>query len=234
MNQLYWAANHLSTKFYSNKKRKLTQPNSTGPENDDEESLPFPFPIKFPNIGGGNTITTSTNHIYFNDDITYESAFALNKELRHLENKLRHDAINYGTSVDNVPIYLHITTNGGSIYAAFSIIDCIQGLRVPVYTVCDGFVASAGTLISVSGKKRFIQPNAYMLLHQLSSSVWGKMAEIEDEFDNLKKLMEHLVTHYVKRTKINRKTLEKLLKKDVIWNVEECIKQGVVDEIYKQ
>jgi ATP-dependent protease ClpP protease subunit len=60
------------------------------------------------------------------------------------------------------------------------------------------------------------------------------MAEIEDEFDNLKKLMEHLVTHYVKRTKINRKTLEKLLKKDVIWNVEECIKQGVVDEIYKQ
>jgi ATP-dependent Clp protease protease subunit len=231
MNQLYWAASKISSNFSSNKRRKLTQPT---PENDDEEGLPFPFPIKFPNIGGTSTITTSTNHIYFNDDITDESAFSLNKELRHLENKLRHDAINYGTAEDHVPIYLHLTTNGGSIYAAFSIIDCIQGLRIPVYTVCDGFVASAGTLISVSGKKRYIQPNAYMLLHQLSSSVWGKMAEIEDEFDNLKKLMDHLITHYSQRTKLNRKALEKLLKKDVIWDANECIKCGVIDEIYKQ
>ena len=233
MNQLYWAASKLGSNFYSNKKRKLTQPQKPDNDDEDESGLPFPFPIKFPNIGGTSTITTSTNHIYFNDDITDESAFALNKELRHLENKLRHDSINYGTELENVPIYLHITTNGGSIYAAFSIIDCIQGLRVPVYTVCDGFVASAGTLISVSGKKRFIQPNAYMLLHQLSSSVWGKMAEIEDEYGNLKKLMEHLITHYTKRTKITRKELEKLLKKDIIWDVKECIKYGVVDEIYK-
>jgi ATP-dependent Clp protease protease subunit len=222
----------------SNKRRKIATPSHGPPpppsqEEDDDDGMPFPFPFKLPQLGGGGTLYTNANHIYFNNDIDDDTAFALNKELRSLENKLLHSALNFNVNAESVPIYLHITTNGGSIYSAFSIIDCMNGLRVPVYTVCDGFVASAGTLISISGKKRFIQPNAYMLLHQLSSGVWGKMAEIEDEFENLKKLMDHLIKHYVENTKITAKTLEKQLKHDVTWNVEECLKRGIIDAVYK-
>jgi ATP-dependent Clp protease protease subunit len=220
----------------SNKRRKVSKPVLVPPppgnDDDDDEGMPFPFPFKLPALGGGGTLYTSANHVYFNNDIDDDTAFALNKELRSVENKLLHASLTYGMPSESVPIYLHITTNGGSIHSAFSIIDCMNGLRVPVYTVCDGFVASAGTLISISGKKRFIQPNAYMLLHQLSSGVWGKMAEIDDEYDNLKKLMEHLTKHYVQHTKITAKTLEKQLKHDVTWNVNECISRGIVDEVY--
>jgi ATP-dependent Clp endopeptidase proteolytic subunit ClpP len=228
MDPVYWM---------SNKKRKFSKRSNTAasppPSNDDDDDgIPFPFPFKLPNLGGSGTLYTNANHIYFNNDINDENAFALNKELRTLENKLLHSAINFGVKPDALPIYLHITTLGGSIHAAFSIIDCMNGLKVPVYTVCDGLVASAGTIISIAGKKRYMQPNGYLLIHQLSSGVWGKMAEIEDEFDNLKKLMEHVIKHYVENTKLTKKTLEKQLKHDITWNPDECIQRGIIDEIY--
>jgi ATP-dependent protease ClpP protease subunit len=135
--------------------------------------------------------------------------------------------------VEKQPIYLHLTTDGGLIYSAFSVIDCIKSLSVPVYTVIDGFVASAGTLISLAGEKRFMCENAYLLIHELRGGVWGKMSEVDEEHMNLKKIMEHLKKIYLDNTKIKKKDLDGILKKDLIWDVNECIEKGLVDEIYK-
>jgi len=189
----------------------------------------MPFPIMFPKSNTTNVHSTH-NRIYFNDDVTHDSMSALNRELRLMDDKMSVFSVTF--QIDPPPIYLYITTNGGEIYAAMSAIDCIQQLRCPVYTVVDGFVASAGTLISLAGKKRFIQPNAYMLIHELRSGLWGKMSDITEEFDNLKKLMDHLIRFYIEHSKITEKQLEKLLKKDSIWNANECLQKGIVDEIY--
>lgn len=189
------------------------------------------LPMILPKLGFGSsaTVYSQQNHVYFNDDITNETAFALNKELRQVEAKMKVLALAQGLSPG--PIYLHLTTDGGSIHAAFTIVDCIQSLSVPVYSVVDGFVASAGTLVSLAAEKRFIRPNAYMLIHELRSGVWGKMSTIEEEVENLKKIMDHLMKYYMDRTKLTKKQLEKLLSKDVIWNADECIAKSVADEI---
>lgn len=171
------------------------------------------------------------NHIYFNNDITPDTAFELNKELRGVEMKIKN--VSTTLNIKSEPIYLHLTTDGGFIYSALSIIDCIESLSLPVYTVIDGFVASAGTLISLAGEKRFMCKNAYMLIHELRSGVWGKMTEIDEEYSNLKKLMNHLIKIYTKKTNITKKELEGILKKDIIWNIKECIQNGLVDEEYK-
>jgi len=189
----------------------------------------MPFPIMFPKSNATNVHSTH-NRIYFNDDVTHDSMSSLNRELRLMDDKMSVLSVTF--QIDPPPIYLYITTNGGEIYAAMSAIDCIQQLRCPVYTVVDGFVASAGTLLSLAGKKRFIQPNAYMLIHELRSGMWGKMSDITDEFDNLKKLMDHLIQFYTEHSKITEKQLAKLLKKDSIWNATECLQKGIVDEIY--
>lgn len=173
-----------------------------------------------------NTISTFSNHIYFNDDINNNSAFKLNNELRLMESKLK------SLNIDNIPIYLHLTTNGGIIHSAFSIIDCMTSISLPIYTVIEGFVASAGTLISVCGEKRYIGKNAYVLIHELRSGVWGKMSEIEEEMTNIKKIQEHLINIYLEKTKIKRKKLNRILKKDIEWNADEALEFGIVDEIY--
>lgn len=211
--------------WLSHKKRKRVA--SKG--DDDDEQTGSPFSFEFPKLNSTN-IHTLNNRIYFNDDISTDSITALNKELRTMDEKMMVVANTF--RIDPIPIYLHLTTNGGDIYSAFSAIDCIKQLNSPVYTVVDGFVASAGTLISVAGKKRYIQPNAYMLLHELRSGFWGKMSEMTEEMENLKKLMTHLIDYYSEHIPISKKSLEKLLTKDSIWNAKECLSKGVVTEIY--
>jgi len=50
------------------------------------------------------------------------------------------------------PIYLHINSYGGGVFAAFAAVDFIQQCPLPVYTIVEGATASAGTIMSVVGE----------------------------------------------------------------------------------
>ena len=214
----------------SNKRQRVINDDSDDTsDSSDNTSIKVPFLFQ---KSSNSYLTTNFNHIYFNNDITTDSAFELNKELRSVETKIKTLSVSLG--IDKQAIYLHLTTDGGLIYSAFSVIDCIKSLSVPVYTVIDGFVASAGTLISLAGEKRFMCENAYLLIHELRGGVWGKMSEVDEEHMNLKKIMEHLKRIYLENSKIKKKDLDGILKKDLIWDVNECIEKGLVDGIYKK
>ena len=137
-------------------------------------------------------------------------------------------------NIDPIPIYLHINSYGGSVFAGFAAIDMIISCKVPVYTIIEGCAASAATMMSIVGAKRFIRPNSYMLVHQLSSGCWGKMNEIEDEYENLKELMKNIKSIYEKYAKIPKKDLTDVLKHDLWWNPEKCMSYGLVDELWKK
>ena len=222
---MYWKYH----KSVSNKRQRVANDDSDeGSESSDNTSIKLPFLFQ---KSSNSYLTTNFNHIYFNNDITNDSAFELNKELRSVDTKIK--TLSASLGVEKQPIYLHLTTDGGLIYSAFSVIDCIKSLSVPVYTVIDGFVASAGTLIVLAGKKRFMCENAYMLIHELRGGIWGKMTEIEEEYINLKKIMKHLINIYVENTNLTKSELKEILKKDLIWNINECITNGLIHEQYK-
>ena len=171
------------------------------------------------------------NHIYFYSEVDRNSIFDLIMLIKEVEEENRITAIKL--NMDVVPIYLHINSNGGHVYEALNAIDAINTCKMPVYTIVEGATASAGTLISVAGKKRFICPNAYMLIHQLSSSYWGgKMSEIEDEYKNLQELMDKIREIYKKHTKIPKKELTELLKHDLYLNSEKSLNYGLADELW--
>ena len=70
----------------------------------------------------------------------------------------------------------------------------------------------------------------------MSSGFWGKMEEIKDEFLNLKKLSKNLKKIYKEHTKLNNKStseikLSEILKRDIWWDSEECLRYGLVDKI---
>lgn len=171
------------------------------------------------------------NHIYFYSEVDRDSILDLILLIKETEEENRITAIQL--NLEEIPIYLHINSNGGYVYEALNAIDAINACKVPVYTIVEGATASAGTLMSVAGKKRYICPNAYMLIHQLSSSYWGgKMSEIEDEYQNLQELMEKIQEIYKKHTKIPKKELTELLKHDLYLNSEKSLKYGLVDELW--
>lgn len=178
-----------------------------------------------------NNIYINYNHIYFTGDITKKTAFNLCKNIRLLESELKIEEVEKNIKNE---MFLHITTDGGCILSAFSIIDCMESSRIPVNTVIDGSVSSAGTLISIHGKKRFVCKNSYVLIHELRSGCWGKLAYIDDNYKNCIKIQEHINRFYLTKTKINKKMLKDLLIKDLQFNAEECINMGIADIIYER
>ena len=173
-------------------------------------------------------LTRENNHIYFHAEVDRGSIFEMIEYLRKCE---LDNIINaHKLCIDEIPIYLHINSFGGSIFDAMTGIDAIQSCKVPVYTIIEGSTASAGTLLSVVGTKRFMRPNAYMLIHQLSAGSWGKMAEMEDDFENNKILMDKIKNIYNEHAEIPKKQLAEILKHDLWWDFEKCKSYGLIDE----
>ena len=104
-------------------------------------------------------------------------------------------------------------------------------MNTPVYTYVDGFAASAATLISVVGKKRYMTKNSLMLIHQLSGADSGKFYELQDQMSNMQILMNTINKIYLNKTKIDQETLLKLLQKDLWLDAKTCLAYGLVDEI---
>ena len=178
-------------------------------------------------------VTARGNHIFFYAGVSKRSIYDMNDHIDRLnknfiELQQKHPTIKMEPS----PIYLHINSYGGSVFAAFAGVDMIQQSKIPVYTIVEGASASAGTILSVVGKKRYMRPHASMLIHQLSSWFGGKMTEIDDNYQNLEQMMKTIKDIYIKNTTMSSTQLDEFLKHDVWWTLETCKSRGLIDETW--
>jgi ATP-dependent Clp endopeptidase proteolytic subunit ClpP len=174
-------------------------------------------------------IAVHENKIYYYAGVNRESAAELNKKIGELQ--VRSFTMANNLDVEPYPIHLHINSGGGSLISGIASMDTILRCKVPVYTYVDGFAASAATFLSVVGSKRYISRHSYMLIHQLSSNFWGKYSEFQDAKQNLDLMMDTIKNVYKKYTKVPVKKLNEILKHDLMWDAETCLKYGLVDEI---
>ena len=174
-------------------------------------------------------IAVQDNKIYFYAGVNRNACSELNKKISELETKAITLSNNLDT--DTPPIKIFINSGGGSIVSGVSSMDTILRCKVPVWTYVDGFCASAATFMSVVGDHRFMSRNSYMLVHQLSTSFWGTYANFEDEKQNVDLMMKSIKSVYEEYTKIPMKKLDEILKHDLMWDAETCLKYGMIDEI---
>ena len=136
-----------------------------------------------------------------------------------------------GSNLDHLTLV--INSPGGSVSAAFALIDTMLTSKIPVNTLATGMIASCGVLLTMSGKKRQISETCQVMSHQYA---WGKSGKHADLVANRKaEDMSHelLLNHYHKCTKKSRKFIEKNLMPhhDVWLTAEEAKKMGIVDEV---
>ena len=174
-------------------------------------------------------ISVQDNKIYFYAGVNRDACSELNKKISELETKAI--TLSNNLDVDAPPIKIFINSGGGSIVSGVSSMDTILRCKVPVWTYVDGFAASAATFMSVVGSHRFMSRNSYMLVHQLSTSFWGTYANFEDEKQNVDLMMKSIKSVYEEYTKIPMKKLDEILKHDLMWDAETCLKYGMIDEI---
>jgi ATP-dependent protease ClpP protease subunit len=177
------------------------------------------------------SIKVLDNSVNFYADIAGITCAELNRILRELDVRMQHAKITMNDPDFDPTIHLRINSYGGEIFAGLSTVDVIRSLRTKVYTYVEGAAASAATLISISGKKRFIGKNSFMLLHQLSSVCAGTFERLEDEHENNKRIMNSMKSLYKEYTKIPMKELDQILKRDIWFDANTCLKYGIVDAI---
>ena len=94
------------------------------------------------------------NRIYLYSHINRETSLQLMKDLHELS----HSPV---IATTEIPIQLHIQSEGGELFSAFAIADYIRGRgsETPVHSIIEGYCASAATIISMACHKRFITKN---------------------------------------------------------------------------
>lgn len=176
-------------------------------------------------------VIVDENKIYFYAPVTDSTILELNQALRALDVEMRCLGVRFGLS-QPLPIELHIHSDGGNLFSGFAAADTISSLKTPVHTYVEGAAASAATLMSICGKKRFIMKSSLMLIHQLSAlMVEGTHEQFRDEFTNQELLMHKIKDIYRAHTKLDEETLEDLLKHDLWLDATRCLELGLVDEV---
>ena len=177
-------------------------------------------------------IKVEDNRVYFHADVERQTCFKLIECLQKAQEFVAIQNIK-NEFEEMGKIYLYIFSDGGELYAGLNVADFIRNSKVDIITVVEGCVSSAGTIISMSGKQRYIRQNAYMLIHEIRSGCLGKFSECQDDMVNNNILMEHMRNYINGRCENGKleKKLEKFLKHDNIWSSTKCLKYGLVDKI---
>jgi len=83
-----------------------------------------------------------------------------------------------------------IDSYGGQVYSLMSMISDIQHSRITVATIVQGKAMSCGALLFSFGSegKRFMDPDATLMIHDVSSMAWGKVEEVKASAEETERL----------------------------------------------
>jgi ATP-dependent protease ClpP protease subunit len=169
------------------------------------------------------------NDIFFYTDVNKGSILDLNKSIKTVGADMLNVANILG--IETPYINLHINSPGGSLLDGLAAVDYVRKSKAPIHSIVEGAAASAATLISIMANKRSMHKHSFMLIHQLSSGMYGKYEELLDDMENNKALMKTIQNIYLERTKIPQNVLKEVLKKDLLFDSKQCLKYGLVDQI---
>lgn len=231
-----------SQKFKYTKKRKFLKNQDDDSTEDDEEMPPISLPDLLPKESKSkDKIFAEGNHIYFRDKVTFETIGKLINLIDEANSLYEENKnISCGFLIPK-PIYLHICSPGGVLIAGLMAYDYIRSSNIPIYTVAEGEAVSAGSIMFMAGKKRFMTETGFILIHQLSGGNYGTFENLKDDFENDSLLMLKIKNIYMKNLIKNKDTkssllteeeLEQVLTHDIYWDFDTCFKKGFVNEKY--
>ena len=85
----------------------------------------------------------------------------------------------HNTGQPVIPII--IDSYGAQVYSLMSMISSIKHAELPVATIIEGKAMSCGAILFSFGEEgmRFMDPDATLMIHDVSTSVWGKVEEVK-------------------------------------------------------
>ncbi len=136
----------------------------------------------------------------------------------------------------NKDIQFYINSPGGEVSSGLMIYDTMQYIKSDVQTICMGMAASMGSVLLAAGTKgkRFILPNAEVMIHQPLGGVQGQASDIEITANHIIKMKKKLNQILADRTGQSLEVIEKDTDRDRWLDAQEAVEYGIVDHIMEK
>lgn len=139
----------------------------------------------------------------------------------------------YLDSLNHNDINIYINSPGGSITSGMAIMDTMNYIKSDVSTICVGMAASMGAFLLSCGKKgkRYILPNAEVMIHQPLGGAKGQATEIKIAAERILKMRDKLNKILSENTNQDLKKVEEDTDRDHFLDANEALKYGLVDKV---
>lgn len=142
----------------------------------------------------------------------------------------------YLDSLNNEDISIYINSPGGSVTDGMAIYDTMNFIKSDVSTIGMGICASMAAFLLSSGKKgkRYILPNAEVMIHQPLGGAQGQATEIKIAAEHILKTKEKLNKILSNNTGKDLSVLEKDTDRDNFMDSNEAFNYGIIDKIIER
>lgn len=139
-------------------------------------------------------------------------------------------------SKNHEDINLYINSPGGNITSGMAIYDTINYIKSDVSTICVGMAASMASVLLSSGKKgkRYILPNAEVMIHQPLGGAQGQATDIKIAAERIIKLKEKLNRILSDNTHQPIEKIYEDTERDNFLSAKEAKEYGLIDDIIKK
>lgn len=139
----------------------------------------------------------------------------------------------YLSSVDERDINMYINSPGGSVVDGLGLVDTMNYINCDISTTCIGMAASMGSVLLSNGTKgkRFVLPHSRVMIHQVSSSQSGTLADLEIEIEQTRRCKNDVYKILADNTGRTFEEMERLCDRNNWFIGQEAVDLGIVDRV---
>ncbi|MCH7734661.1 MAG: ATP-dependent Clp protease proteolytic subunit [Chloroflexi bacterium] len=136
----------------------------------------------------------------------------------------------------NQDVNLYINSPGGLVDQTLAIYDTMQFMGCEIATYCIGQAASGGAVILMAGAKgkRYILPNAKIMLHQPYGGLTGQAEDIRIQAEEVLRDKSRLNELIAQHTGQPLKRVIEETERDHYMTAEQAVEYGLVDEVLRE
>jgi ATP-dependent Clp protease protease subunit len=198
---------------------------------------PVAMPVAMPGPPGGGGGMNRYREMTLEEMLLENRVLFLGGEINHISSSRMVMQMLYLQSVKkDADINLYINCPGGDVNDTLAIYDIMQFLTCDVATYCIGRAESGGALLFMAGKKgkRFVLPNAKVMIHQPYGGVTGQASDIEIQAEEILKNKDTLLRVMAKCTGQPVERIREDSERDRFFDAKQAVAYGICDEVIEE
>lgn len=133
-------------------------------------------------------------------------------------------------------ISIYINSPGGVISAGMAIYDTMQYIKPEVSTICVGMAASMAAFLLAAGAKgkRYVLPNAEVMIHQPLGGMQGQAEDLRIHADHIIRLREKMNRILAENTAQPYEKVAADTDRDNYLSAQEAVSYGLADKVVEK